>query len=132
MPLAWQHPRDRRGAYIPLQNRRYLTQEAIEEELAEGRSREEIEAAYMPDFSHVPAEQLGIQAYETTSEGTPISPVFPDTPDGRFKLIEYVATHESVFADQRASLEEWVRILFGSEHAAVDLETGRIDFGDRG
>jgi hypothetical protein len=42
-----------------------------------------------------------------------------------------VATHESVFADERASLEEWVRILFGSEHAAVDLETGRIDFGDR-
>jgi hypothetical protein len=47
------------------------------------------------------------------------------------KLIEYVATHESVFADQPASMEEWVRILFGTEHAAVALETGRIDFGDR-
>jgi hypothetical protein len=39
---------------------------------------------------------------------------------------------ERVFADQRASLEEWVRLLFGSEHAAVDVATGRIDFGDRG
>jgi hypothetical protein len=37
-----------------------LTQEAIEKELAEERTKEEIEAAYMPDFSHVPAEQLGI------------------------------------------------------------------------
>src|SRR3990167_10363366 len=74
IPLNWEHPRDERGSYIPLQDRELAyTEEEIEEGLADGwlKSRQEAEDMLMPDFSNVPQEQMGICAYETTSEGTP-------------------------------------------------------------
>jgi hypothetical protein len=125
VPLHWVHPRDARGEWIPLANRRSLTDEVVAELMAEGAAgtREEIERDYMPEFSDVPAAKTGIQAYETTTEGTPISPVFPDTPDGRFALVRYCADHETVFGPHPATMEEWVRILCGNDRAAVDLDT---------
>jgi hypothetical protein len=126
VPLTWEHPRDERGAFDPLFKRSGLTEADIAEDLAEGKSRAAIEGAYMPDFSHVPPEQMGIQAYETTSEGTPISPVFPDSPEGRYQLVAYCADHETVFAGATASEREWAHVLFGGELAAVDLHTGTI------
>ena len=83
VPLDWEHPRDERGEPIPLYSRGSLTPELVQELLAEGDSLERIESQYMPDFSAVPEQELGLQAYETTSEGLPISPVFPNTPEGR-------------------------------------------------
>jgi hypothetical protein len=70
---------------------------------------------------------MGIQAYETTTEGTPISPVFPDTPEGRFALVTYCAVHETVFAACRATMGEWAMILFGGDDVVVDLQRGTIE-----
>jgi hypothetical protein len=74
VPLDWQHPRYESGQFIPLFDRHYYTQAELEELLKEGKTLEEIEADLMPDFSHVPQEQLGLCVYETTSEGTPCRP----------------------------------------------------------
>jgi len=35
----------------------------------------------MPDFSAVPADRLGLCVYETTTKGTPMTPVFVDAPE---------------------------------------------------
>src|SRR5579871_5510657 len=90
VPLSWQHPVDATGEPIPLQSRdsRY-TEREMADLIAEGRTREEIEAEFMPDFSGVPAEQMGVAVYETTSEGTPLTPVFPNTREGLFQLLQY-------------------------------------------
>jgi hypothetical protein len=130
--LTWEHPREADGEWVPLQNRRLLTEEYIAEELREGdaKTREEVEERFMPDFSLVPPGRMGLQAYETTSEGTPISPVFPDTPEGRYQLVAYCARHATVFADIPATLQEWAKMLFGREIAAVDIQTGRITLLD--
>ena len=68
----------------------------------------------MPDFSAVPADRLGLCVYETTTEGTPMTPVFVDTPEGRWALVHYCATNVSTFADHRTSAQAWAEVLFGS------------------
>jgi hypothetical protein len=81
----------------------------------------------MPDFSAMPAERMGIAAYETTTEGTPVSPVFPDTARGRFELVDYCRGHANVFGgDECPSLEAWSSILFGEEGAVVDLDARTV------
>ncbi len=116
VPLSWQHPVDATGEPIPLQSREYLyTERELADLIAEGRTRQEIEAAFMPDFSGVPAEQMGVAVYETTSEGTPLTPVFPNTREGLVQLLQYCARHCATFADIPATIDEWARIL-GLQH----------------
>jgi hypothetical protein len=86
VPEGWQHPRDERGKYVPL--------------LAEQMPR--LEGGY------------AIVAYQTTSEGTPISPAFPDTPEGRFALVRHCAEHATTFGQHRTGVEAWAAILFGA------------------
>lgn len=62
-PAGWQHPRDERGRHVPL----------FAEQMREITG---------------PAEIVG---HETTSEGTPISPAFPDTREGRLALLRRCA-----------------------------------------
>lgn len=54
-----------------------------------------------------PPSGPGFQLWETTSEGSPISPVF-ETLDA---LCAYAATNCSTFADALASAEEWRKML---------------------
>ena len=128
MPLTWQHPVDARGDYLPLDDRRRFTEETIAEVLEADPTltREALERSYTPDFSAVPPEQLGIQAYEITTEGTPISPVFPDTPRGRYELVAYCARNASIFADHAAGPDDWCALLFGPT-ARVDQRRGVIE-----
>lgn len=129
VPLTWAHACDATGHPIPLSDRRDLSDERVAELLADGAyaSRADIEDGNMPDFLQVPAGQMGIQAYETATEGTPISPVFPDTPDGRSALVRYCADHETVFGPYTATVTEWAAILFGGDQMAVNLDTGTIE-----
>jgi hypothetical protein len=64
-----------------------------------------------------------IAAYETTSEGTPISPAFPNTDAGRLALINYCAGHCFTFGRHRADAEAWAAVLFGDAAVAAD---GRV------
>src|SRR5690348_11686015 len=112
VPFTWKHPVDATGEPVPLQSRAFLYSEReIAELVEEGRTREELEAEFMPDFAGVPAEQLGVAVYESTSEGTPLTPVFPNTREGLFQLLQYCARHCNTFADMTAGIDEWARIL---------------------
>jgi hypothetical protein len=103
---GWQHPKDASGRYIPL-----------------------LPFGYQVDDERAPADrmmpltpwagEIDIAAYETTTEGTPISPAFPDTPEGRRDLIAWCAGHATVFGDQHAGGEAWAAVLFG-DGATVD------------
>jgi hypothetical protein len=111
IPNGWQHPRNDRGRHTPLLPANYAFDD--EAHAAGGVDK-------MPDASGLRADETGIVAYETVSEGTPISPVFPNTPEGRLALINCCAEHATTFGDHRAGAEAWAAILFGG--ASVDLD----------
>ena len=75
-----------------------------------------------PEYYRPPHEEgvdLGIQLWETTSEGTPITEVFPDTDAGLRDLCEFAAANCSTFATLKATADEWHRMLSaGFVHAA--------------
>lgn len=62
---------------------------------------------YMPEWKN--KEKTHIQLYETTTEGTPISPVFAKKDFE--KLCEYAATHCTTFGYFKAKKEEWYEML---------------------
>lgn len=72
----------------------------------------------MPNVTGLAPEETEIVAYEAGSEGTPISPAFPNTPEGRLRLVAYCARHCTTWGDHKGGVEAWAAILFG-EHTAV-------------
>ena len=73
VPLSWEHPKDKNGGHIPLYDRNqypHFMEEEIQEMLEDGTlsSREELNNWFAPDFSNVPSEEMGICAYEETTE----------------------------------------------------------------
>jgi hypothetical protein len=106
IPKGWQHPKDAAGEYVPL--------------LPYGYPDDDRPAT--PETTMPPTPWVGeieIAAYEVCTEGTPISPAFPDTPEGRRDLIAWCAEHATVFGDRHAGGEAWAAVLFG-EGATVD------------
>ncbi len=92
-----------------------------------------IKEDYMPDWC-VSDKRLPThyQMYETTSEGSPISPVFA-TPE---ELAHWLADNgASAFGDQTASYEAWLRVCRGgyAPSAVLDdrgLRSGVAALGD--
>lgn len=80
----------------------------------------------MPSVDGLAPEATEIRAYETTSEGTPISPAFPNSPEGRFALVQFCTENCSTFADMKTDVEAWAAILFGDGCALVSFE-GRVE-----
>ncbi len=117
IPRGWQHPRDERGRLVPLlpsdgYPRTPEAKRAYRIEMGHAAAR----AAYMPDATG----RAEIMAYETTSEGTPISPAFPDTPEGRRQLIAWCAENATTYGDSRTGVEGWAALLFGDAAVALD------------
>ena len=75
IPRGWQHPRREGGRYQPLLPADYAFDDDQER------------WPQMPDASRLPEGETEIAAYEAVSEGTPISPAFPNTPEGRRALV---------------------------------------------
>lgn len=75
---------------------------------------------YRPEWSD--AERTHYQMYETTSEGTPISPVM-DSPEALARWL--VDNKASAFADQTASYEAWLRICNGGYAPSAAIVDGR-------
>jgi hypothetical protein len=98
IPLDWQHSKDDQGRPIPL---------FLED---------------MPAVAHLPADRLGLMVYETTSEGTPCSPVFANTARGREDLLDYCIKHVSLFADQLGTRADWEPIIIRDEPIAASAE----------
>lgn len=77
----------------------------LELELAEHAASKPDPANFMPDFSGIDPDLLGYCMYETTSEGTPISPVMA-SPES---LARWLADNEaSAFGGMSASYEQWL------------------------
>jgi hypothetical protein len=103
VPSGWLHPVDDRGRFIPLLSHDYVSNDG-------------------EPARTMPAPGSAIMAYETVSEGTPTSPAFPDTPEGRRDLVVWCAEHATTFGDHRADAEAWATILFGDAAVGLDGE----------
>jgi hypothetical protein len=70
-------------------------------------------------------EMTHFMMYETTSEGTPISPAF-ETPEELAKWL--VDNNASAFADMTATYEQWLQVCRGrsAPSAVYSPETGMI------
>jgi hypothetical protein len=136
----WRHPRDERGRHVPLFGRSYRAErEEYDEEAArwaagfirgyprlgerdwEPRAGRQLAMTFeewhgepprpeehMPDWPE--EERTHFQMYETTTEGTPISPVMA-TPE---LLARWLADHHaSASGSQPATYEQWLRVCRG-------------------
>jgi hypothetical protein len=125
IPRGWEHPTD--GFYwdgkpraVGLCPREYLSDgdDDFDEPLTE--------ADVMPSVEGFDPSDTQIAAYETVSDGTPISPAFDNTPEGKFALVMWLAENEDVIG-QKVDGETWAAILFGRGCAMMDIHTYRIE-----
>lgn len=79
---------------------------------------------YMPDWPD--SERTHYQMYEDTSEGTPISPVFP-TPEELARWL--VDSKASAFAEMTADYESWLRVCRGGFAPSAMLVDGVLRDG---
>jgi len=137
VPANWEHPTKTNGDYIPLlgdsftkalatwKERKKKWDEGFvmsfgdkkewipkEEEYA-SMSYEEWDGEkprrkdYMPEWTD--AQKTHIQLYETTTEGTPETGVYPK--EEFEELCEYAANNCSTFADFKATKKQWMDML---------------------
>jgi hypothetical protein len=133
VPANWEHPKNDNGSYKPMFDKFYgdALNEWIEnnkkwengthEDLIKNPKLKDEYPFYAmwngnpPDVEYYHTKKYNeeelthIQLYQTTSEGTPISPVFKA--NELDKLCEYAAENCTTFASFKASKEEWYRIL---------------------
>lgn len=133
VPANWEHPKKEDGSYHPMFNKYYgdaLNKwfeqhtkwiDGTHEDLKDNPERKEEYPFYAmwngnpPDVEYYqikkysPEELTHIQLYETTSEGTPKSPVF--RADEFEKLCEYAEKNVSTFAHFMATKEQWMEML---------------------
>jgi hypothetical protein len=84
-------------------------------------------ADYMPRWT--PEEATHLMMYETTSEGTPISPAFA-TPE---ELARWLADNNaSAFGSETASYEAWLRVARGGYACSAVVVDGRMTSGVEG
>jgi hypothetical protein len=127
VPKDWQHPREDNGNFKPLFDGSFASYLAEWNEENDKWSRGEFPdyahednkkmsysewngdqpkaCDYMPDWPD--SERTHLMMYETTTEGTPISPAF-ETPE---ELAKWLYENEaSAFGDSTASYEGWLRV----------------------
>jgi len=122
VPPGWQHPKKADGGYVPLFEGPY---EAKIARWIEGRREWAMNPRsectweewagdapqsrdYMPTWGD--DEKTHLQMYESTSEGTPISPVLA-TPEELAQWL--VDNNASSFADRTATYEQWLAVARG-------------------
>jgi len=133
VPANWEHPKKNDGSYQPMFDRYYLDelnlwladhnkwQDGTHMDLQNDPSLKEkypFWAMYggdPPDVSYYHTRKYSddelthIQLYETTSEGTPKSPVFHTSQFD--ELCKYAAEHCTTFATYKATKEQWKQML---------------------
>ena len=146
VPLDWEHPHEWADRWDRLSGRavctyvfkplfdnyaKHLADSIENPDDWEGEAPDP--SLYMPDFSDVPEDRMGIAMYETVSEGTPISPTFRTAE----ALADWLARHNaSAFAGQTATYEQWLSMIGqGWAPTAVSdghgLRSGVEAFGER-
>lgn len=151
VPANWEHPKTD-GGYIPLHGRSYseaiaewdegkskwdeglrddwnggwkpLTGDEDAKSYADWAGERPVEADYMPDWPE--ADRTHYQMYETTSEGTPISPVL-STPE---ELARWLTDNNaSAFAGQGASYGAWLRVCRGGYAPSAVMDANGLRSG---
>ena len=122
IPAGWLHPKDERGRFIPHYSRHHY--EDLMQTLEPDERRPTLPP--MPEVDGLRPERLEIAAYETTTEGTPISPAYPNTPEGRLAVAKWCAEHETTYGDFKADAEAWAAMLFTDHVVLVDGSDGSI------
>jgi len=130
VPPDWEHPKNEHGYYIPMFER-FPYNEA---EIAEGLREEWLRGdpphygiSCMPNWPE--AERTHYQMYESTTEGTPISPVMP-TPEALAEWL--VANNVGAFASITASYEAWLRVAKGGYAPDLVIIRGKAITGVEG
>ncbi len=134
VPANWKHPKNEKmDEFVPLLDgyaeefRKFLeiTNSKGLEAAIDWMGRCPDKDDYMPEWPE--EEKTHYMMYETTSEGTPISPAFPTEED----LARWLAdTGASSFADRGASYEEWLNMIkIGSAPSAITTGDGVIKSG---
>lgn len=128
VPKDWKHPKNERGAFLPLHD----GYETARDEFMKLLNEKGLQAAldyfgrapnqedYMPDWPD--DERTHVMMYETTTEGTPISPAFATVEE----LARWLAdTGASALADRTATYEQWLAMCRqGSSVSAVCTSEG--------
>jgi hypothetical protein len=112
VPADWQHPKDAEGNDVPLFSEFPYEPSEIPEGIAEGWLKNEPPHYGVPMMPTWPEGQAThFQMYETTSEGSPISPVFPKVE----QLALWLAFNNiPTWADQTATYSQWLKIIEAS------------------
>ncbi len=119
VPANWEHPRDKSGHYIPMHEHFPYSEGEIAEGIRDGwleNSPPNYGCAIMPQWSE--AERSHYQMYESTSEGTPISPVMESAESLACWLADNNVT---IFANIKTSYEEWLSIIERNREAYLLL-----------
>ena len=143
VPPDWNHPKDARGKYIPLESGyiEYLHGKAQWErgfvsDYKGGWKPKDTEQNYSYEKyagekraeEHMPVWPESVcthfQMYETTTEGTPLSPPLPSAEE----LAHWLADNgASAFGDRNATYEQWLATIKRSwAPSGVDLGRGLI------
>lgn len=109
VPANWEHPKDEMGRYIPLYDNFVNDMKQFFGRVSSNGLSEALEYyGGSPKFSkymHPEGERTHYMMYETTSEGTPISPAFA-TPE---ELARWLAdTGASAFGSLTATYQDWL------------------------
>lgn len=81
-----------------------------------------------PDY-HYPGDawpkdaEMGICMYESVTEGTPISDVYPDTPAGRRAMAEQIA-HEDTSITSSLTVDDWLEVINSQTIVGTEIGTG--------
>ena len=122
VPLDWQHPEepgtysDGSPRYRPLHSRADLRYK-VKFYADNPQYADEWEydpADFMPEIPE--GTPLGYQLYETTTEGTPVSPVFPSLQE----LAAWFGDSATVFASHKWTREQW---LASFEAGSLDTDS---------
>jgi hypothetical protein len=111
VPANWVHPRDAEGDLIPMHEHFPYNASEVQEGLADGWLVNE------PPYYGVPVmpqwadeERTHYMMYETTTEGTPLSPAMP-TPEA---LAQWLVDRQTrLCADAAASYPTWLAVIHG-------------------
>ena len=127
----WEHPKSDDGNYLPLYEG-YREDAADFMELANDKGLQEAvdymscpdKDDYMPDWEE--GEKTQLVMYETTTEGTPISPSF-NTPE---ELAQWLAANgASSFGSSTATYEQWLTVCKGGFAPSAVLSSSGLKSG---
>lgn len=146
VPKDWEHPKRENGNYIALFDWNYeedatnwdneceqwdagnypdyADEESKKMTYAEWNGERPDKCHYMPTFPEGTATHC--MMYETTSEGTPISPAF-ETPE---ELAQWLFDNKaSTFASMTGTYEGWLRVAKGGFAPSAIMSNGQLQSG---